>query len=159
MRRAGAPKPEQLKTESAERSSTKQAHGRLQRLCADKKVSLFSSVPFCVLGAFFEALGVSWGLLGPPGGAMHACMHACVHARMHACMHLGPLLGASSFFDRFWGRFWTQKVPQKCPKTEPKTTQNRCQNLRRKKMLFRSLLGASWGDLGSFWVVSGTQKC
>ena len=65
--------------------------------------------------------------------------------------------------DEAWksilGGTWVDFDAKKACKRLPKRTQNGYQNLKRKKMLFGTLLEPSWGDLGSFWVASGTPKC
>ena len=76
-------------------------------------------------GRLLEPLGASWGALGAPLGRRPKKGRKTIPKMTH--------LGC-----------------QKEPKIGPKTHQNRRQNRTSKKYLFKTVLGASWGDLGAF---------
>jgi len=59
-----------------------------------------------------------------------------------------------SDFGAFWVRFGCRKDAQMEPKWHPKRTKIGHEIRHQKKDLFKTVLGASWGDLGAFLVPS-----
>ena len=166
--RAGAPKPEQLKTESAV----------LKRillflcfcLCFVFLLLLFVyfsllvlllCFDFAILGAFLVLLGAFWVLLGAfwvPLGLSWALLGRSWGALGRSWGGLGAQVDFWSIFCPILAPTWLPKGAHKATKTEPKTNQNRRQILTSKKQLFKTGLVPPWGDLGSFLVAPGGQK-
>ena len=104
---------------------------------------LYSWLP---VGAFWAPLGASWAPLGASWAP------------------LGASWGDLKIQVRNWSDFGSPKGAKREPKgsqngtkMEPKTDQNRRQISTSKKAVFKTVLGPSWGDLGSFSVSPGVK--
>ena len=100
-----------------------------------------------LLGTFLGALGASWAPLGASRGAFWSLLAP-----------LGAPLGRRPKKGKKKTPKLTHLGCQKGPKIGPKTHQNRRQNRTSKKYLIKTVLGASWGDLGTFSVPSGGHR-
>ena len=117
---------------------------------ADEEARLATEGPMCLrrlLGAFFDVLGPSWGLLERLGTLLGGSW--AIWERLWSD------LSTKSMLDLFYNRFWTRKGRQKGgfwgAKMEPKSIPKRGRNLRAKKSPLKS-------DLGRFWLVLGGAR-
>ena len=125
----------------------------------------FRGGSWVLLEALGVLLGSSWGPLGGSWGPLGGVLGGPGASRRR----LGSLLGASwgapgtiffedEFLIVFLIDFDSEKGAQRGGFGEPKLVQNRSKNEDENRDEKKTLLGASWVDLGTFWGAIGRAK-
>ena len=104
-----------------------------------------------LLGRSWGPLGASWGALGGVLGPLE-----CLLGRLgsHAKRHQDDMPKKVNFQTNFGPQRHICSPPKRRPKSTkigPKTSPKLRRFSRAKKIVFKTVLGPSWADLGAFW--------
>ena len=101
-----------------------------------------------LFGRSWPLLGRSWPLLGCSWPLLGRCWNDTQKSTKNRCPKWST-----------WAPKSSPKVSQNGTKIGSQSKQKTMQKTKRKKNRKKTVLRPSWGDLGSFWVASWTQKC